>query len=126
MPDYAYPPTSRPPTRAKKQVQLLANGDLRITANQICWPEQTKAALGAKYEPIGLNKPKKDGVSFPTIASAKLDIAGVKGDTKADPKATGATLSVKLPAGKTKLKAWFSDADGKDLCGAFYVTVKRK
>ena len=52
--------------------------------------------------------------------------AGVKADTKADPKATGATLTVKLPAGKTKLKAWFADANGKDLCGAFFVTVKKK
>ena len=51
---------------------------------------------------------------------------GVKAEAKADPKATGATLTVKLPAGKTKLKAWFADADGKDLCGAFFVTVRKK
>ncbi len=50
----------------------------------------------------------------------------MKASTKADPKATGATLTVRLPAGKTKLKAWFADADGRDLCGAFYVTVVRK
>jgi hypothetical protein len=31
-----------------------------------------------------------------------------------------------LPAGRTKLKAWFADAEGKDLCGAFFVTVERK
>jgi hypothetical protein len=32
----------------------------------------------------------------------------------------------KLPAGKTMLKAWFSDGEGKDLCGAFFVTVRRR
>jgi hypothetical protein len=91
------------------------------------WPEQTKAALGAKYTPIGLaNQKKKDAVSFPTIALARLDIAGVRAEKKADPKATGATITVKLPAGKTTLKAWFADAQGKDLCGAFYVTVRKK
>ena len=37
-----------------------------------------------------------------------------------------ATQLAKLPAGKTTLKAWFADAEGKDLCGAFFVTVKRK
>jgi hypothetical protein len=45
---------------------------------------------------------------------------------KADPQATAATVTVKLPAGKAKLKAWFTDADGKGLCGAFFLTVKRK
>ena len=29
-----------------------------------------------------------------------------------------------LPAGKTTLKAWFRDAEGKDLCGAFYAYVR--
>jgi hypothetical protein len=28
--------------RKKKQVQLIANGDLRLSANQKCWPEQAK------------------------------------------------------------------------------------
>jgi hypothetical protein len=50
----------------------------------------------------------------------------VKAQTKADPKATGATLTAKLPAGRTKLKAWFADDVGKDLCGAFFVTVRKK
>jgi arylsulfatase len=93
------------------------------------WPEQTKAALGDKYEPSAkspANKAKLVTRDFPTVAVAKLDISGAKAETKADPKATGATLRVELPAGKTTLKAWFTDADGKDLCGAFFVTVVRK
>ena len=32
---------------------------------------------------------------------------------------------VKLPAGRTTLQTWFSDAGGKELCGACYVYVKR-
>ncbi len=93
------------------------------------WPEQTKAALGDKYEPSAkspANKQKVKTVGFPAIAAAKIDIAGVKASAKADPKATGATLTATLPAGRTTLKAWFADADGKDLCGAFFVTVRRK
>jgi hypothetical protein len=112
------------PTGGHWHILVEEAGEYEFTLRR--WPEQTKAALGAKYDPIGLGKPKKDAASFPTIAVAKVDIAGVKADTKADPKATGATLTAKLPAGKTKLKAWFSDASGKDLCGAFFVTVKKK
>jgi arylsulfatase len=112
------------PTGGHWHILVEEAGEYEFTLRR--WPEQTKAALGAKYDPIGLGKPKNEAASFPAIAVAKVDIAGVKGDTKADPKATGATLTVKLPAGKTKLKAWFSDANGKDLCGAFFVTVKKK
>ena len=36
-----------------------------------------------------------------------------------------ATFRVKLTAGKTHLKTWFYDAGGKELCGAFYVYVRR-
>lgn len=39
---YAIPQTRKPPKLGKRQVQLIANGDLRITANQKCWPEQAK------------------------------------------------------------------------------------
>ncbi len=92
------------------------------------WPERTRAGLGEKYEPSAkspANKPKLTTVGFPAIATATIDIAGVKASVKADPQATGATLTVPLPAGRTKLKAWFGDADGKGLCGAFFVTVVR-
>jgi arylsulfatase len=93
------------------------------------WPKRTKAALGDTYEPTAESpdgRAKLKTAGFPTIAAALVDIAGVKASAKADPKATAATLSVKLPAGRTKLKAWFADADGKNLCGAFFVTVARE
>ena len=37
-PDYAIPPAAKRPTIKKRQVQLIANGDLRQSANQVCWP----------------------------------------------------------------------------------------
>ena len=42
MPGYAIPQTRKPPKLGKRQIQLTANGDLRSTANQKCWPEQAK------------------------------------------------------------------------------------
>ncbi len=95
------------------------------------WPEQTGAALGAKYEPSEKspsNRPKgkQKTVGFPTIAQAKLTIAGISGTIAADPTSTGATIRVEVPSGKTTLKAWFTDSEGKDLIGAFFVTVRKK
>jgi hypothetical protein len=113
------------PTGGHWHIKVEQAGQYQFTLRR--WPEQTKAALGEKYEPSAKspsNKPRVNTVGFPTIAKARLDIAGVKAETRADPQTTGATITARLPAGTTILKAWFSDAQGKDLCGAFYVTVK--
>lgn len=42
MSAYLLPAAVKPPKLSKKQVQLVANGDLRQSANQKCWPEQQK------------------------------------------------------------------------------------
>ena len=117
------------PTGGKWHIFVEEAGEYQFTLRR--WPEQTGAALGEKYEPSEKspsNRPKGKQITrgFPTIARAQLAIAGVQAEAPADPKQTGVTLTVKLPAGKTTLKAWFTDAEGKDLCGAFYVTVQKK
>jgi arylsulfatase A-like enzyme len=116
------------PTGGHWHILVEQPGEYEFTLRR--WPEQTKAALGSKYEPSEkspANKKKGATVGFPNIALAKLVIAGIKGETAAKPSETAATIRVaNLPQGKTTLKAWFADADGKDLCGAFYVTVVRK
>jgi arylsulfatase len=115
------------PTGAHWHIQVEAAGEYEFTLRR--WPAQTRAALGAKYEPSAkspANKAKLTTVGFPTIAAANLAIAGRKVSAPADPKATGVTIRVELPTGRTKLKAWFADASGKDLCGAFFVTVVKK
>ena len=42
MPSCQIPAETKSPKLKKKQIQLIANGDLRLTANQKCWPEQAK------------------------------------------------------------------------------------
>ncbi len=114
------------PTGGHWNVLVEEPGDYEFTLRR--WPEQTNAALGDKYEPSAkspANKPKLVTKDFPTIAVANLSIGETKSSIKADAKASGAILSVKLPAGKAQVKAWFADADGTDLCGAFFVTVSR-
>jgi arylsulfatase len=114
------------PTGGHWHVKVEEAGEYEFTLRR--WPVQTGAALGAAYEPSAKSPAYnvKETKSFPTIATAKLAIAGVMTETKVDPKATRATLRVQLPVGKTTLKAWFADGAGKGLCGAFFVTVRRK
>jgi hypothetical protein len=37
-----------------------------------------------------------------------------------------AVFETRLKTGKTQLQTWFYDAQGRELCGAFYVEVLRK
>src|SRR3954469_21531684 len=48
MPSYELPVAAKSPKLKKKQIQLIANGDLRLTANQKCWPEQAKMESALK------------------------------------------------------------------------------
>src|SRR5436190_1524781 len=48
MASYEIPVTAKSPKLKKKQIQLVANGDLRLSANQKCWPEQAKMESALK------------------------------------------------------------------------------
>ena len=115
------------PTGGHWHVQIEQAGDYEFTLRR--WPEQTGAALGERYDVSAkspANKPNVKTVAFPTIARGRLRIADKEVTVAADPKSTAAVVVVKdLPAGRTTLKVWFQDADGKDLCGAFFVTVRQ-
>src|SRR5262245_21852114 len=63
-----------------KQVQLVASGDLRLSANQKCWPAQAdmEQSLGRAIEAAGFNvirsHPYKKGVGHGFIASQREGI----------------------------------------------------
>ncbi len=67
MPAYAIPSVPKPAKVKKNQVLLVANGDLRLSANQKCWPEQLKmeetlgkAVRAAGYELVRAHPYKAD------------------------------------------------------------------
>src|SRR6185369_1002122 len=55
MSDYHIPHTTEPPRVGPKDVLLIANGDLRLSANQKCWPAQRamEEALGKAVADCG-------------------------------------------------------------------------
>jgi arylsulfatase len=116
------------PTGGHWHIRVEEAGDYEFVLRR--WPEKPAVGLGERYEPGAkspANKAKAKTVGFPTIARATVEIAGHKAESPADPQATFATILVpNLPAGKTTLKAWFSDTRGQDLCGAFFVTVRKR
>ncbi len=87
---YAPPQLSKPSRLGKKQILLVASGDLRQSANEKCWPEQAKmeqqltdAVANAGYELIRAH-PYKESVGHGFISSQK---EGMRIFAEFDPKA---------------------------------------
>jgi len=77
MPAYQLPTTLKPPKAKKRQVLLVASGDLRLSANQQCWPAQKemedalgKAVADCGYELVRAH-PYKEDQQHGFIASQK-------------------------------------------------------
>jgi hypothetical protein len=75
--EYDLPSTAPAPRLKAKQVLLIANGDLRLSANQKCWPAQremegalTRAVAEAGYELVRAH-PYKDDKQHGFIGSQK-------------------------------------------------------
>jgi hypothetical protein len=94
-------------------VRVERAGEYEISVRR--WPAEVDTALTA---PNGANSR-----ALP-IAGAKLTVAGQEETAAAAAGAKAVTFRVKLPAGPAQLQAWFVDKQGKDLCGAFYATVR--
>jgi arylsulfatase len=90
------------------------------------WPKESDLAMTAASPAFkGKIGQYPEGVALP-VAKARLKVgdfdktAEVKKDDK------GVTFAVALKKGRTKLQTWLLDADGKELCGAYYAEVRRK
>jgi arylsulfatase len=97
-------------------VLVERDGTYEITVRR--WPFDVDVPLGAADVPTAK--------AFPNVASAKLTIAGKDLTSKAPATDAQTTFTTTLPKGRTQLQAWFQDAQGRDLCGAFYARVRRK
>lgn len=93
-------------------VEIERTGMYQIVLRR--WPFDVSATLDGNVEPAG--------TAFP-IRGAKLRVAGVEHEVKLMPGASEAVFQVRLPAGRAQLQAWFLDASGRDLRGAFYARV---
>jgi arylsulfatase len=109
------------PTGGHWHVLVETAGEYEFALHR--WPRESKAALGAKLDAADAKGPMAAAKAFP-IAEARLTAAGKTASAKTAPTEQEVAVRLTLPAGKTTLKAWFRDAAGNDLCGAFFVYVR--
>jgi arylsulfatase A-like enzyme len=89
------------------------------------WPREADAPIAAGL-PVHTHSFGQfpAGVALP-IAKARVKIGSVDVSSAAPADAKQVTFKAELPAGRTQLQTWFYDGEGKELCGAYYVYVRR-
>ncbi len=112
-----------PVLNAPWNVEVEQEGRYEISLRR--WPKEAHTAIVAGLPPYhGVDGSFPEGKALPA-AKARLKIGPVDVSKPIAPDDRAATFTVELPAGKAELWTWFYDAAGKELCGAFYVDVRR-
>ena len=108
-------------------VKVVADGDYQIRLRR--WPEETDLAIDA---PLKAGAPVPGTKAFRVVpgkriqpVKASLKIGDLSVSAKIEPGAKEATFDVTLKAGKTRMWALFTTADGKTY-GAYYAYVRKK
>ncbi len=106
-------------------VFIERDGDYEIELRR--WPVETDLPLNAATPVKKLTRGSLPAGKAMPIARARLTIAGQDLSAKSAAADKSMSFRVKLKGGvKTRLHAWFQDAEGKDVCGAFYASVRRR
>ena len=104
-------------------VQVERDGLYEISLRR--WPKEADAAITAGLPPYeGVDGTFPEGKAVPA-AKARLKIAQVDVSKPVAQDDKVVTFTARLAPGTTQLETWFYAADGKELCGAFYVEVRR-
>ncbi|HEY7426416.1 MAG TPA: arylsulfatase [Gemmataceae bacterium] len=106
-------------------IQVEKAGDYEISLRR--WPAEADLAIAAAAPAFQgpENSQYRAGRALP-IAKARLRVGSIDESRPVNATDKAVTFQVKLRAGRTLLQTWFSDRDDKELCGAYYVYVRRR
>jgi len=106
-------------------IQVARDGNYEVALRR--WPEEANAAIcgtvPAWDSVLGHNR-LPAGKAFP-IVKAWLTVGKFKGEKEVAETDTVAVFNVSLKQGQTMLRGTFLDDSGKEICGAYYVSVRR-
>ncbi len=112
------------PRGAHWTVYVERSGEYEVLLHR--WPPWLKAPLSSGREEQKLTAGKLPAGKPLPIAGAKLQTTEQLQSAAAGAGETMVRFRVKLRKGEThKLHGWFTDAQGADVCGAFYALVSR-
>jgi hypothetical protein len=104
-------------------VELERDGTYEFTLRR--WPEEANLSIaGPAPEYRGADGIYQAGVALP-ITKARLKLGDVDQSAGAGPDDKGITFTAKLARGPADLQTWFYDQSGAEICGAYFVYVRR-
>jgi hypothetical protein len=106
-------------------IQVARDGHYEIALRR--WPEEANAAICGTvpaWNSVLGNHPLPAGKAFP-IVKARLTVGEFKGEKEVAQSDTVAVFTVSLKQGQTMLRGTFLNDQGKEICGAYYVSVRR-
>jgi arylsulfatase len=105
---------------------LLVERDATYQIELRRWPKEADAAIAAGVPAFkAFQGGLPPGKALP-IVKARLRIGAVDQSKPVAPEAKGISFTVNLKVGtRTSMQTWFYDADGKELCGAYFAYVRR-
>jgi hypothetical protein len=112
------------PRGAPWNILVERDGEYEIKLTR--WPIEQGLALTAGRPVQHMTRGSLPAGKALPIAGARLIAAGQELSLKTAAQDQAAVFRVRLKKGpKTQLHAWFQDAAGQDVCGAYYAYVKR-
>ncbi|MBN1568092.1 MAG: arylsulfatase [Acidobacteria bacterium] len=105
-------------------VQVESEGNYRIELRR--WPFHTNKPIGSEGPRVTIGgRPLNHKYKLIPAREAILDANGIEKKVRLEQDGVGAVFEVNLSRGKSRLQGWFRDAQGTDLCGAFYALVTK-
>jgi arylsulfatase A-like enzyme len=106
--------------------RLLAEKKGKYLIELSRWPFHLNRALTAIGPATAVGGTTlQQGKSLPIDAGTVSLNNVVVSTVKSKPDATKISVEINMEAGENTLQAWFKDKDGKDICGAYYVNIKK-
>ena len=106
-------------------VEIAQAGHVRVHAPPLAGRGGRADRRGARRSIAAADGVLPAGIALP-IAKARLKIGNAERASEVAPTDKSIAFTLELSAGPAELQTWFTGADGQDLCGAYFVEVRRK
>jgi arylsulfatase A-like enzyme len=105
-------------------LQVERGGTYEISLRR--WPAESGLAIRAPAPPFsGRDGGYPAGVALP-VGRARLQVGAFDQTLPVGPDDGAVSFTVELRSGPARLQTWFLDEQGVEICGAYYVYVRRK
>ncbi len=112
------------PRNGAWNLEVDRDGEYEVTLRR--WPAEADAPIAAGLPAVKIADGEHPAGKALPIAKARLAIAGLDETRAVGKEDKAVTFALALKAGPARLQTGFLDDAGKELCGAYYVTVRRK